>query len=184
MGAISLLGIATGTPAGVLLQRSNDSSPSPAAIFVVLLIIGVLAYKLTRKPDSELRNKYAWYPGKTVTELVEDWPAKRCETEAEYERQLADFLRTKLGGFARVRQQQGAGSSRCDIQIDKKVALELKVNLTSTSKLQRLIGQVELYKKESEAELVIVLIGETRSDLQDTLEEHLGDSEKIFLVTK
>src|SRR5205807_1477767 len=111
---------------------------------------------------------FRYEPGKTVKKLVEEWPVSACQTEAEYEKQLASFLKTKFGKTPKVRRQQGAGSTRCDIQVGKEVALELKTNLDSTSKLQRLIGQIELYKKESSAELVIVLIGQSRDDLEDT----------------
>jgi hypothetical protein len=79
---------------------------------------------------------------------------------------------------------QGAGSTRCDIRVDKKVALELKVDMTSTSKLQRLIGQIELYKKESESDLIVVLIGESREDLEDSIREHIKGSRNVHLVIK
>lgn len=165
------------------LAGQPDNSNLPALIIGAVVV--VLIYKaLTRTPESELRRNYELEPGKTIKKLVEQWPVEHSESESIYEKQLAGFLKDKLGKIAKVRRQQGAGSTRCDIQIDKKVALELKVKLDSTSKVQRLIGQIEMYKRESEADLIVVLIGESRDDLEDTVREHVKGSRNVHLVIK
>jgi len=63
--------------------------------------------------------------------------------------------------------------------IADKVIIELKTNLNTTSKLQRLIGQLELYENW-DGGVVILLIGETDLNLRKELNRFVKKYEPVL----
>ncbi len=69
------------------------------------------------------------------------------------------------------------------------VIVELKTNLKTTARYQRLVGQITIYK-EWDGQIIIVLVGETDPNLYKEVMKHaeshndgLGQ-EKIFVIKK
>lgn len=62
--------------------------------------------------------------------------------------------------------------------------IELKAGFRSTQKLQRLIGQIELYNREWKKPVIVVLLGETEQDLLHDLHRSLRGYDDVYVVTK
>jgi len=122
-----------------------------------------------------------------VTKKMESWEPKKCKTEKDYEKSLYQFLHDELGDL-QVTKQYAKGRIRADLMIGDKVIIELKHNLDTTGKYQRLIGQISEYK-EWDGRVIILLTGETDMNLRKQLDafikkEGLGDSYLITEETK
>lgn len=74
-----------------------------------------------------------------------------------------------------VTKQYAKGRIRADIVVGDKVIIELKNNLDSTGKYQRLIGQLNEYKAW-DGDTIIVLCGKTDKNLRKELDRFLGDT--------
>ena len=111
-------------------------------------------------------------PGQNVAGLIKRWNPRRCRTEKEYERSLVRFLESKLQG-KEVVPQYASGRVRGDIVIDKKVLIEIKVNLSSIAKLRTLLGQIDLYASEWKRDVVIVLCGRHDKNLVQQLKKSM-----------
>jgi hypothetical protein len=97
--------------------------------------------------NPRLALKYAHNPARTVRELIEEWTPTPARLESEYEQSLHKFLKSKLS-FVKVTRQYGTARVKCDIATGNHVMIEMKAGFKSTQKLQRLIGQVDLFNKE------------------------------------
>src|SRR6266480_7653015 len=86
-----------------------------------------------------------WNPLTAVVALIERWTQHDCKTEKDFEKSLYEFLHRELGGV-QVTKQFANGRIRADLVVADKVIVELKVNLDSTAKYHRLIGQLEEYR--------------------------------------
>ena len=127
--------------------------------------------------------RYANDPEKVVAELVEKWSPKDFKLESDLEKSLHTFLKKELP-WVKTTRQYGAGRTKCDLAVGKEVMIELKSGFKSTQKLQRLIGQLELYKKEWEKPILVVLAGETEEDLLHDLNSHARRLGEIQIITK
>ena len=79
-----------------------------------------------------------------VCKLIEEWRPRKCTTEKDYERSLVRYLQAKLEGKDVV-PQYASGRVRGDIVVDKQILIEIKAKLDSTGKLQKVLGQIEVY---------------------------------------
>jgi len=145
---------------------------------VVLMLVTVIQ---VRNPRLVLR--YAANPLRTVMELVVKWKAQPGRAESEYEKSLYDFLRSQLP-FVKITRQYGAARVKCDLGVGQDVMIELKAGFRSTQKLQRLIGQIELYHREWRKPVVVVLLGESDQDLLHDLHRSLREYDDVHVVTK
>ena len=117
-----------------------------------------------------------------VEEIIKKWKPKKCKTEKDYELSLFKFLEKELPGIDIVR-QFGIGRLKVDIAVGKKVFIEIKNNLNSTSKLQRLIGQLALYEKEDIENLIILICGQTDKNLLRQLKKNVQDyNDNLFFL--
>ncbi len=112
-----------------------------------------------------------WDDVAVVTSKLKDWRPRSCKTEKDYENSLYTYLHKELPDFQITKQYQ-KGRIRADLVIADKVIIELKNNLNSTSKYQRLIGQLADYK-EWEGRIVVLLTGETDINLKKQLNDYL-----------
>ena len=113
-----------------------------------------------------------------VVRLIKKWSPQKYEKEDQYRDDLIVYLRKNimsedfLGGSEKHNIRKESGRHLADIGIDNKVGVELKYNLNTKAKVDRLFGQIDDYLKGYES-MVIVLCGETNEDHLDYLEEKL-----------
>ena len=112
---------------------------------------------------------HAWDSVALVAEKLKDWKPKKCSTEKDYENSLYKYLHDELGDI-QVTKQYAQGRIRADLMIGDKVIVELKHNLDTTAKYQRLIGQLSEYK-EWKGRIIILLTGETDKNIRKQLDE-------------
>ncbi len=129
-----------------------------------------------------------------VLRAVKRWkPDQEYKKETEYSKDIEAYLRDKLndeywGTSARISCENGRGL--CDVTVNEKLAgIELKKDLNSKAKIDRLVGQVHRYTKEYKG-VIIVLVGKTKANSLDDLKTQLKsfsydwDSEEILVVDK
>jgi len=121
--------------------------------------------------------KWAWDSLAMMTTLLEKWRPRNCETEKDYENNLCAFLRRELPDF-RVTPQYAQGRFRADLQVGENMVIEIKHNLNTTAKYQRLVGQVTSYG-EWKGKVVLLLMGKADPDLKGELIRHLKKLELI-----
>ena len=111
-----------------------------------------------------------------VLRIVERWDPKKLTSEAKYRDDLLKLLRTELnkkdpfGMSEKHSIRKESGRHLADIGINNEVGIELKYNLNSKSKVDRLFGQIDDYLK-GYSSMVIVLCGKTNEEQLDYLEE-------------
>jgi hypothetical protein len=127
--------------------------------------------------------RYAANPRRTVLRLIEEWKPEPARLESEYEKSLHRFLKERLP-FVKVTRQYGSARVKCDLATGQDVMIELKAGLRSTQKLQRLIGQIELFTREWDKPVIVVLLGETEEDLLHDLHRSLRQYTRVDVVTK
>lgn len=118
-----------------------------------------------------------------VTKKMESWNPKKCSTEKDYEKSLYQYLHDELGNL-QITKQYAKGRIRADLMIGDKVIVELKHNLDTTAKYQRLIGQISEYK-EWDGRVIILLTGKTDLNLRkqiDTFIKREGLGESLFIT--
>jgi hypothetical protein len=159
--------------------------PKYASHGAVLVLVGGVLVLVTviRVRNPRLVLHYAANPRRTVMELVEEWKPEPGRLESQYEKSLYDFLCRNLP-FVKITRQYGAARVKCDLAVGKDVMIELKAGFRSTQKLQRLIGQIELYNREWKKPVIVVLLGETEQDLLHDLHRSLREYDNVHVVTK
>ena len=104
---------------------------------------------------------------------------------------MTAFLRRELPEDTKITPQYAQGRFRADLVIDDRLVVEIKYNLDSTAKYQRLIGQVAAYK-DWKGQVILLLTGKTDPDLKKELnsylkKEGLRDSileDKVIVIEK
>ena len=112
-----------------------------------------------------------WDDPDMVASLIKKWKPIDCKTEKGYEKSLYNYLHDKLKDI-QVTKQFAKGRIRADLVVGDKVIIELKNNLDSTSKYQRLIGQISEYK-EWDGFIILVLTGNRDKNLRKELDIYL-----------
>lgn len=113
-----------------------------------------------------------WDGTDMVVSLIKDWtPEDNCKTEKSFEKSLYNHLHDNLKEI-QVTKQYSKGRIRADLVVGEKVIIEIKNNLDTTSKYQRLIGQIAEYK-EWDGKIIILLIGHTEKNLRKELDRYL-----------
>lgn len=148
------------------------------AIGVALLVLG---WRSVTNPKLVIR--YYFNPGAVVLEAVHEWQPQSHKLESEYERDLQTFLQERFT-FKKITCQYGAARVKCDLAVGNEVMIELKAGFKSTSKLQRLIGQIDLYKNEWNKPLIVILLGDTAQDLLHDLHDRTQRHEHLEIITK
>ncbi len=118
----------------------------------------------------ELKFK-VWDSVGAVTSLLGRWRPRGCKTEKDFENSLYKFLHESLGKI-QITKQYAKGRIRADLVVGDDVIVELKHNLDSTAKFQRLIGQLSEYK-EWKGQIVVLLTGSTDPNLRKQLDDYI-----------
>jgi hypothetical protein len=103
-----------------------------------------------------------------VIQEIESWRPRCCNTEIEYRNSLFE----KLEDAFRIAptKEYGHGRIRADIAFERKLAIELKLDLNTMGKLQRLKGQLDDYAKAFDG-TIVVLVGDTERNLVEDLKK-------------
>lgn len=132
-----------------------------------------------------------WNGEGQVIDIVNKWSPKKYRTEKEYENSLYNVLHESFKEV-QVTKQFSIGRIKADIVVGGHVLIELKNNLNSRGKYQRLLGQLEEYR-DWDNYILLVLCGETDSNLKKELFKYINDRfaefeisviEKNYLKTK
>jgi nitrate reductase NapAB chaperone NapD len=126
--------------------------------------------------------------------LIDSWHPRGCNTEKDLERSLQRHLEKNLPN-ADIIAQYASGRVKGDIAVDAQILIEIKDNLKSTSQLQRLLGQLEIYNTQWKGKVIVVICGEAQRDLVNALKKKVDDLKeattflfisdpKIFLVLR
>jgi hypothetical protein len=116
--------------------------------------------------------QFSWDAPGAVAGLIQKWTPPEFKSEGEYEKDLYGYLHDNLNGIE-VTRQFGSSRSRVDICVGRKVFVELKKDLDSTAKLQRLLGQLQLYAKEKWEFVLLVVVGQADKNLLAQAKEGL-----------
>jgi len=126
-----------------------------------------------------------------IKKLLSGWKPKNCDNEKQYENSLYDYLHSHLESI-QVTKQFSKGRTSADIMVGNAIVIELKHNLKTTAKYQRLLGQIMEYKTWEES-IFIVLCGETEPNLRKELTQFLKkeglmgnllEDEKVTVIDK
>jgi len=109
--------------------------------------------------------------GDMIKDIIKDWKPGNCMTEKDYEKSLYDFLHRRLDDI-QITKQYAKGRIHADLVVGDKVIIELKNNLNTTSKYQRLIGQLTEYG-DWRGQVILVLIGDTDPNLKKQLYKYI-----------
>lgn len=107
-----------------------------------------------------------------VKGIIKEWKPRKCKTEKDYEVSLFKCLEKKLPDIDVIR-QFGIGRVKADISVGREIYIEIKNNLNSISKLQRLIGQLVLYEREKINNLIILVCGQVDKNIMSQLKREV-----------
>lgn len=99
-----------------------------------------------------------------IFDLLADFRPETVRDEEDFEKQLYQFLKARLG--SKVKRQVPVGNQKIDIAIGDKVGIELKI-AENRSKLQRLVGQVMDYVDYFDEVIAVVLDVGANVDLEN-----------------
>ncbi|HEY6195520.1 MAG TPA: hypothetical protein VI504_10795 [Candidatus Eisenbacteria bacterium] len=130
-----------------------------------------------------------WDDVGAVVDLIAKWRPRKCETEKDFEKSLYAYLHEAFED-TQITKQFAQGRMRADLMVGGKVIIELKHNLDSTAKLQRLIGQLSQYDSWK-GRVIVLLTGETEPNLLKELKQFIRkqgwddlDGEKVTITQK
>lgn len=167
----------------VALLLPADPNVDQLRPWLVIAGIGLIVWGVNAVRNPMLAIRYASNAGKTVTELIEEWKPASAHLESEYEKSLHQFLKSKLP-FVKVTRQYGSSRVKCDLATGNEVIIELKAGFKSTNKLQRLLGQIELYRGEWDRPIIVVLLGDSEEDLLHDLHRNLEKYHSVRVIHK
>ena len=106
----------------------------------------------------------------TTSDAISQCQFHDFSSEQAIEESLFLHLKNKLKGLD-IRRQYPHDRVKADILIEECVAIEIKLNLTTT-KSQRLIGQLDTYARWG-VKMIVLLVGKADDDLKRRIEERL-----------
>jgi hypothetical protein len=123
-----------------------------------------------------------------IANLIKKWKPVDCENEKDFEKSLYNFLHKKLPD-TQITKQYAKGRIKADLAVEDKIIIELKNNLDSRNKFQRLLGQLLEYKSW-EGMIIILLTGNSDinfvKEIKKFIEKENDDLfvEKFILIEK
>jgi len=126
----------------------------------------------------------------TVLGLVNKWnPKKKYLKESDYRDDLLNYLRDNinrpdpLGLYGTHSIRKESGRHLADIGIDGQIGIELKINLDTKSKADRLYGQIDDYLK-GYSKVIVVLCGDSSEEQLDYIKEKVRKMPKDLFASK
>jgi hypothetical protein len=98
----------------------------------------------------------------TMKNSINEWEPLGFTKESEAEIQLTAHLKS-LHPNLEIRNQFPHDRVIADIVVEKRLAIELKLNLTDNNEFNRLLGQIDHYYQWG-VNLIIVVVGDCRED--------------------
>ena len=103
-----------------------------------------------------------------VVKAINRWkPSAEYPNEPKYRDDLQEYLLKVLNRpdpMSLIRQsvivRKEAGRGLCDLEVNRRIGIELKRNLKSKEMVDRLAGQINNYEREY-SDIIIVLVGNT-----------------------
>jgi len=166
-----------------ILHSQNKTNDNTVELVFGAVGVALFIWGWNAVANPRLALKYAHNPARTVRELIEEWTPTPARLESEYEQSLHKFLKSKLS-FVKVTRQYGTARVKCDIATGNHVMIEMKAGFKSTQKLQRLIGQVDLFNKEWGKPIIILLLGDSEEDLLHDLNRSVQNYPSVTVVVK
>jgi hypothetical protein len=116
-----------------------------------------------------------------IKKLIAKWNIEDCKSEKDFENSLYKSLHKELSDV-QITKQYAVGRVKADILVGEDIIIELKLNLSKRDQFQRLIGQLEEYKKWK-GRVILLLIGETEPNFRKQLKKMSKESEddEIFM---
>lgn len=121
--------------------------------------------------------RFSLSPVSEVKKAIEKWSPRKCKSEKDFENSLYTHLHKSFDDV-QITKQYSVGRTRADLNVGDKVIIEMKKDLKTTAQYDRLIGQIEEYRKWK-GRTVILLLGETDPNLKKRLIKH---SEKDMML--
>jgi hypothetical protein len=121
----------------------NTSKDYTVEWFLVAIGAAFCIWGWNAVKNPRLALKYAYNPGRTARELIEEWTPTPARLESEYEQSLHKFLKAKLP-FVKVTRQYGTARVKCDIAIGNHVIIEMKAGCVHPKVLSDLLGQAKV----------------------------------------
>jgi hypothetical protein len=118
------------------------------------------------------RGGFNFDPVASVKKAIEAWKPGKLESEKEYELSLYNFLHEYYDEFE-ITKQYAIGQTRADIKVRDEVIIEIKKDLNSKGGYDRLMGQLQEYKKWK-GSILLLLIGKTEPNLRKRLLKEAG----------
>jgi hypothetical protein len=126
-----------------------------------------------------------------VLDLVRGWtPKKKYSNESDYRDDLLNFLRENinrpdpLGLYGTHSIRKESGRHLADIGINGQIGIELKKDLDTKSKADRLWGQIDDYLK-GYSKMIVVLCGDSNEEQFDYIKEKVRKMPKdLFASTQ
>lgn len=126
-----------------------------------------------------------------VIKQIDAWHPRGCKTEKDLEISLHRHLEKSFPDMD-VQKQYASGRVKGDICVGHKVLIELKYGMKSTAQVQRLLGQLDIYKEQWKNEVIVIVCGDSERDLirQVTAKvealkpQSMFQEQKLFLVLR
>lgn len=107
-----------------------------------------------------------------VISEIQSWRPRGCERELDYRDSLFEKLTVSFPRTPPTK-EYGHGRVKADIAFGTKIAIELKHDLNTPPKLQRLKGQLDDYAATFNS-TIVVLTGDPQRDLVKMLKQAAG----------
>ena len=154
-----------------------------SALLIGLLVFAALG-AATRWKSLKRTVAFRWVPAGAVADLIRVWQPEDCRSHKDYQKSLSAYLAEELPDV-KVTMESGSSRVRADIEVGKAVIIELKAGFDSTAKLQQLLGQIELYKREFPGQTIItVFVGKTDRNIFQNFREAIARDVKVWVIRK
>lgn len=101
--------------------------------------------------------KYIFTSVSNVVREIGSWRPRGCKIDAQYKHSLFKKLSGEVFRNEPI-MEFGDGRTRADIAFQKSIGIELKLDLDSSAKFQRSIGQLADYRRVFDS-TIVVLVG-------------------------
>lgn len=91
-----------------------------------------------------------------LASLVKQWRPTACETEREYQESLHQYLLGQFSEDVLVQKEYGTEKRQIDIVVDQRYGVEMKADISSGGRMDRVDDQVDAVKKHLSGGLLVL----------------------------